>query len=112
MRGTAGIRKMAEVPFGRYAAEDKMDHFRAQDANSVDTISLSSDFWHRDHEFKLINERRSETRNVVARVDNYPLLLQLCEAGMGVALLPCFMTLSSQTLVRYDDDTVASELWL
>jgi DNA-binding transcriptional LysR family regulator len=112
MRGTAGIRKIADVPFGRYAAEDRITQFRTRDAESVDTISLSSDFWHRDHEFKLVNERQNILRNVVARVDNYPLLLQLCEAGFGVALLPCFMTLSRHTLVRFDDDTIASELWL
>ena len=112
MRGTAGIRKVAEVPFGRYGAKDKIDHFRARDAKSVDTISLSSDFWHRDHEFKLINERGSDVRNVVARVDNYPLLLQFCEAGMGIALLPCFMARSRQSIVRFDNETISCGLWL
>ncbi|MBR0873229.1 LysR family transcriptional regulator [Bradyrhizobium tropiciagri] len=110
-RGTAGIRKVAEVPFGRYAAESRIDHLRTRDARSVDTVSLSANFWHRDHEFGSVG-RRGEIRNVVARVDNYPLLMQLCEAGMGVATLPCFMAKAKQGLVRFDDEVLVSELWL
>jgi DNA-binding transcriptional LysR family regulator len=112
MRGTAGMRKIADVPFARFAAKNKIQHFKSQDADSVETISLASDFWHRDHEFKLIDERRGELRNVVARLDNYSLLLQMCEAGFGVALLPCFMARSSQHLVRFDQETVNAGLWL
>ncbi|UGY02513.1 LysR family transcriptional regulator [Bradyrhizobium quebecense] len=111
-RGTAGMRKIAEVPFARYVAESKLDHFKAPGARGVEIVSLASDFWHRDHEFKLVDERRGELRNVVARVDSYPLLLQLCEAGTGVALLPCFLARSRPGLARLDADTITADLWL
>jgi DNA-binding transcriptional LysR family regulator len=111
MRGTAGMRKLAEVPFGRFVAKDKFERANSN-SKGAEIISLSSDFWHRDHEFKFVDERRSEARNVVARVDSYPILLQLCEAGVGVALLPCFMARTRGSLVRFDSETVSAGLWL
>ena len=111
-RGTAGMRKIAEVPFARFVAKSKIEQCKGSNGEGVGTISMASDFWHRDHEFKLVNERRGEQRNVVARVDNYPLLLQLCEAGIGVALLPCFMGRTRQSLTRLEAETVTAELWL
>ncbi|MBS0251473.1 MAG: LysR family transcriptional regulator, partial [Proteobacteria bacterium] len=110
MRGTAGMRKIAEIPFARYVSKSKLDHYKA--AKGVEIVSLASDFWHRDHEFKLVDERRGAPDNVVARVDNYPLLLQLCEAGMGAALLPCFMARSRPNLARLDAKAVTADLWL
>ncbi|MBR0911554.1 LysR family transcriptional regulator [Bradyrhizobium japonicum] len=112
MRGTAGMRKLAEVPFGRFIVKTEAERPKGVNPKGVEIISVGSDFWHRDHEFKLVDERRQESRNVVARVDSYPLLLQLCEAGVGVALLPCFMARTRPNLVRFDSETVTAELWL
>jgi len=111
-RGTAGMRKIAEVPFGRFVAKNRLERPKNSDPKGVEIISLASDFWHRDHEFKLVDERRRESRNVVARVDNYPLLLQLCEAGAGVALLPCFMARTRPGLVKFDSEIITADLWL
>jgi len=111
-RGTAGMRKIAAVPFGRFVAKNRLERPKNADPKGVEIISLASDFWHRDHEFKLVDERQSESRNVVARVDNYPLLLQLCEAGAGVALLPCFMARTRPGLVKFDSEIITADLWL
>ena len=112
-RGTAGMRKIAEVPFGRFVAKNRLERRpKNSDPKGLEIISLASDFWHRDHEFKLVDERRRESRNVVARVDNYPLLLQLCEAGAGVALLPCFMARTRPGLVKFDSEIITADLWL
>jgi DNA-binding transcriptional LysR family regulator len=116
IRGTGGIRKLADVPFQRYASRsflEKNSHKRLQE---VSTLSLASDFWHRDHEFVLADERDDLEamldRNVVCRVDSYGLLKNLCEEGLGVALLPKFLAETSSNLLPFDQEETVSELWL
>lgn len=114
--GTGGIRKLADIPFGKYATSSFCENHIDIPADDLPILSLASDFWHRDHEFKLVDERRSAEGplegNVVCRVDNYMLLKQLCETGLGVALLPRFFADSSPDLVPFDDAETIIEAWL
>lgn len=116
MKGAGGMRKLADVRFRRFAATGYAASVEAQPGASVEMLTLSSDFWHRDHEFKFVDERRAHRSNVsshaIARVDSYPVLMQLCEQGLGVALLPCFLASQNPDLVVYDDDEITGELWL
>lgn len=116
MKGTGGMRKLANVRFRRFAARSYASDVERQAGAKAQMLTLSSDFWHRDHEFKFVDERRAHRANVsshtVARVDSYPVLMQLCMEGVGVALLPCFLASRNPELVVHDNEEITGELWL
>ncbi|MHA7777983.1 LysR family transcriptional regulator [Roseibium sp. M-1] len=116
LRGAGGVRKLADIPFRKYASKEYLDRMSREPADTRHTISLASDFSHRDHEFSLVDERNRAfapmDEKLVCRVDSYVLLRQLCGAGMGLARLPSFIADDAPNLIPVDDEVVNIELWL
>lgn len=109
VRGQHGLRRLAGVPFGIYGAQR---YFAAQaDRNTLDVLALWPHFSHKDHDFELADTRWFQSipgeARIAARTDNYPMLLSLCEAGLGVAMLPCFLGRPHRDLRLLDDQRAA-----
>ena len=116
IRGSDGMRKLADVAFSRYASGEFLRRARGRGDHAANTIAVSSNFWHRDHEFRLaetvLGDAQKVTGDTVACVDSFPLLLELCAAGSGIALLPCFLCRDRDDLVSVDSEVTMAELWL
>ncbi|MBZ7924239.1 LysR family transcriptional regulator [Ensifer adhaerens] len=116
IRGSSGVRKLADIPFGNYVSRDYFEANKDTPRWEMSVISMASDFWHRDHEFMLVDERQKQLyrqpENLTCRVDSYILLRQLCESGLGVAKLPKFFAEQSPGLVQLDNEFCNIELWL
>lgn len=67
-RGSVGMRKIANVPFGRFAATQYVNRQRTLGGEAMNVISLASDFCHRGHEFKFVDERRGDHSNLCGQV--------------------------------------------
>ena len=117
-RGSSRLRKLGEVGFGVYAAPAYLASRGGgpQDA-AHDLLSLSVHFMHSDHDF-LVGEtawmlERLPPGRIVCGTDSYLTLRQLCEAGMGLALLPEILGDHSDRLVRLSTGPAATgDLWL
>lgn len=105
VRGQHGLRRLAGVAFGIYGARSYLATHPRQGA--LDVLALWPHFDHKDHDFELADTRWFQSvhggARVAARTDNYPMLLNLCEAGLGVAMLPRFLGQPHPDLRRLDD---------
>lgn len=117
-RGSSRLRKLGEVRYGVYAAPAYLQARGALPGTAEhDLLTLSVHFMHRDHEF-LVGEtawmlERLPAGRVIASTDSYLALRNLCEAGMGLALLPALLGDVSDRLVRLCDSAPAvCDLWL
>lgn len=115
-RGSSRLRKLGEVRFGVYAAPAYLASRTDAEAEH-DLLSLSVHFLHSDHDF-LVGEtawmlERLPPGRIVCGADSYLNLQQLCEAGMGLALLPEILGEASEGLVRLSPGPAATgDLWL
>lgn len=102
-RGDSRLRKLGEVEYGIYASPDYLDRRDAGGRRTdEDLLTLKTHFIHRDHDFmagesKWMLERLPAGR-VVSSTDSYFVLRELCEAGMGLALIPRMLGDASATL--------------
>lgn len=92
-RGDSRLRKLGEVEYGVYASSDYLDR-RGIDGQQVkdDLLTLKTHFIHRDHDFiegesQWMLDRLPPGR-VISSTDSYFVLRELCESGMGLALIP------------------------
>ena len=116
-RGDSRLRKLGEVEYGIYASPDYLDRRetggqRADD----DLLTLRTHFIHRDHEFiegesQWMMERLPAGR-IVSSTDSYFVLRELCEAGMGLALIPRMLG-DASTKLRHITSHVraANDIW-
>ena len=91
-RGDSRLRKLGEVEYGVYASPDYLDRRGLDGEQADDLLTLKTHFIHRDHDFiegesQWMLERLPAGR-VVSSTDSYFVLRELCEAGMGLALIP------------------------
>ena len=92
-RGDSRLRKLGEVEYGVYASTDYLDRRGIGGAEVADDLlTLKTHFIHRDHDFiegesQWMLERLPPGR-VTSSTDSYFVLRELCEAGMGLALIP------------------------
>jgi DNA-binding transcriptional LysR family regulator len=117
-RGSSRLRKLGEVRYGVYASPSYLDlRAGAPDDAEHALLSLSVHFMHSDHDF-LVGEtawmlERLPPGRIVCGTDSYLTLRHLCEAGMGLALLPEILGDDSEALVRLSDGPAATgDLWL
>jgi DNA-binding transcriptional LysR family regulator len=117
-KGASRLRKLGEISYGVYAAPAYLDA-RAQAAPDAphDLLTLSIHFMRGDHDF-LAGEtawamERLPPGRIVCAADSYLALRELCEAGMGLALMPEVLAEGRGGLVRISDDGLgACDLWL
>lgn len=104
-------RRIAEVAIAPYAAAGYMKGRRA-DFQSLDWLSVDESLSHLGSA-KWFRETYPDA-NVVVRANSLFGLLHTCEAGMGAALLACFMADNRKTLKRIGDPIpgAGSTLWL
>lgn len=92
-RGDSRLRKLGEVEYGIYASRDYFErHGIGGEQANADLLTLKTHFIHRDHDFIEGESRwmleRLPAGRVVSSTDSYFVLRELCEAGMGLALIP------------------------
>ena len=89
LRGSEGLRRIATLPFAVYASAE---YLAGHSRGPHDLLSLYTHYNRVDHDFELADEQwnldPSLAGSVVARADNYPTLLRMCEGGLGLAMLP------------------------
>lgn len=101
-RGDSRLIRLGEIGYGVYAAPAYLAAHGGR--GDHDLLALSVHFLHRDHEF-LVGETAwmldgLPPGRVTARTDSYMVLKRLCEAGLGLALLPEFLAADSPGLSR------------
>ena len=102
LRGVDGLKRLAMVHFAIYGPYGTPTN-EARAGAPRDLVALFPHQGRMDHEFLLADDRWFEEfgkGRVVARADGYSTLLRLCEEGMGLALLPCFLGDASSRLQR------------
>jgi DNA-binding transcriptional LysR family regulator len=106
------MRKVGEVAYGLYAA-------RGQPASRRGKVDFESDpFVGFDESLASVPQERwlakvAAGRKLVFRCNSSLSLLAAVRAGMGVALLPCFVAASDPELVRLEaPEPVRHELWI
>ena len=113
LKGPDGLKKLGTVGFRVYASREYLDRWNG---DTHDLLSLYAHFFRNDHDFALADEKWHEHENlmgkVVARADSYHTLVGLCEEGLGIAMLPCFIAnprpkLVAVSEVRMDIDVFA-----
>ena len=117
MRGKSRMRKLADIRFGVYAAPAYLARRPAELEGGDDLLILAVRFLHRDHDMMAGNAAWSLMHmpegRIAATTDSYLALRSLCEAGMGLALLPELLGEASGELQRVDTAPRATcELWL
>lgn len=112
-RGDSRLLRLGEVRYGVYAAPAYLEaRARHPPEEGHDLLALSVHFLHRDHEF-LVGETAwmldgLPPGRVITRTDSYTVLKRLCEAGLGLALLPDFLAAGSPGLVPVPCDRRSS----
>ena len=116
-RGDSRLCKLGEVEYGIYAAPDYFARRKAAGPGAGDDLlTLKTHFIHRDHDFiegesQWMLERLPAGR-IVSSTDSYFVLRQLCEASMGLALIPRMLGDASTTLRRIEGDMrAACDIW-
>ena len=116
-RGSSRLRKLGTVDYAIYAAPEYLAARGTRGASDEEQLlTLSVHFTHRDHDF-LVGEMawslaKLPPGRIVAATDSYLVLRELCEAGMGLALIPCLLGDRSVRLVRFADGLEATcEVW-
>ena len=105
LRGREGLRRLTTLRFAVYAAASYVEAWGRRPDGVHDLLSLYTHYSRLDHDFALADERwhlePSLAGTVVARVDNYPNLLRMCEQGLGLAMLPCALGDASARVRRF-----------
>ena len=116
-RGDSRLSKLGEVEYGIYASREYLERRAAAGGKAdEDLLTLKTHFFHRDHDFIEGESRwmleRLPTGRVVSSTDSYFVLRQLCEAGMGLALIPRMLGDASPDLRRIEGPMRATcDIW-
>ncbi len=117
-RGTGRLRKLADIRYAIYAAPAYLDARReAPPDREENLLTLAIHFKHGDHDF-LAGEtawalERLPRGRIVCGANSYFALSDLCEAGMGLALLPEVLGDARTGLVRLPQTVTGTcDLWL
>ena len=117
-RGGSRLRKLGDIRYGVYAAPAYLAARASMAPDEPhDLLTLSIHFMHGDHDF-LAGEtawamERLPPGRIVCAADSYLALRELCEAGMGLALMPEVLAEEGGGLVRFSDEDLGScDLWL
>lgn len=105
LRGREGLRRLVGLKFAIYASPRYIAERKRAPKRPHEFLSLYT-YQHRiDHDFMLADEQwhldPELSGSVVARVDNYPNLLRMCEQGLGLAMLPCVLADESRRVERF-----------
>jgi DNA-binding transcriptional LysR family regulator len=105
-------RKLSDVAYGMYASKAFLEgRTRAVDFDRDAFIGLDEGHVGTPHERWLAEH--APQRRVVFRSNSTASLVAAARAGLGVAVLPCFVACRDETLARLDGPTPAHhELWL
>lgn len=117
MRGGGRLRKLADIDFAVYGAPSYLQRHAASEAQDHDLLTQSVHFIHRDHEFIASDAEwmlhHLPRGQVVSTSDSYLALRTLCQAGLGLTLLPDIVEDGSNGLVRVAQVPAARcELWV
>lgn len=115
-RGDSRLRKLGEIEYGIYASPDYLDRRTGAGRGGDDLLTLRTHFIHRDHEFIEGESQwmlaRLPAGRIVSSTDSYFVLRELCEAGIGLALIPRMLGDASPTLRRIAGDVrAACDIW-
>ena len=103
-QGDEKLRRLGAVGFGIYGSRAYFANLGASDQHRL--IALGVHYPHSNHQFELANEPwlgdLGRIGSVTIAVDCYPAMLQLCEAGAGLAALPNFMARNNPNLERFE----------
>lgn len=119
--GTLKIRKIGDIHVNAFASPEYLNQRdgEARNPNFSDhrLLTMNTQFSHIDHEFPyadLDSEMLGIRGHPVASADSFQVLRQLCELGLGVAILPTRYAGESSALeiVHRDRPNVVTELWL
>ena len=95
LRGREGLRRLVGLKFAVYASPRYIAERKRWPKRPHEFLSLYTHQHRIDHDFMLADEQwhldPELSGFVVARVDNYPNLLRMCEQGLGLAMLPCML---------------------
>jgi DNA-binding transcriptional LysR family regulator len=112
LKGQDGLKKLGTLQFRVYGSRNYLERHRD---GPHELLSLYAHFARTDHEFSLAEEKWHEHESivgtVVARSDSYPTLLRLCEEGLGLAMLPCFLGETSPSLQVFGDTRSDIDIW-
>lgn len=106
-RGDSRLRKLGELEYGIFASPDYIARHGGGDPAALhDLLTLKTHFIHQDHDFiegesQWMLERLPKGR-IVSSTDSYFVLRELCEAGMGLALIPRILGDASTSLKRLE----------
>lgn len=92
LRGREGLRRLVGLKFAVYASPGYIAERERYPERPHEFLSLYTHQHRIDHDFMLADDQwhldPDLSGSVVARVDNYPNLLRMCEQGLGLAMLP------------------------
>lgn len=114
-QGEEKLRRLGSVGFGIYGSRAYLAEAASRPQHRL--IALGVHYPHSDHQFELANEPwmsdLGRIGTVTIMVDCYPAMLQLCEAGAGLATLPNFMARDNPRLQPFEQDRfrLAVDAW-
>ena len=116
-KGSNCLKKLSALRFGVFGSPEYLAYAAKQPEPAHRLVTFCAHFIHADHDLELVDSRwneKNELGEVVASADAYSTLLRLCEEGMGLAMLPDFLTIGSSRLVRvaYSEDEMLLGIWM
>ncbi len=117
IKGLNGLKKLSSLRFGVFCSPTYIDQFGTFASDRQRLLTICAHFNHADHDFELADQqwnlRKDQFGKVVGSADTYSTLLRLCEEGLGLAILPCFMTIASH-LVPFGppDESMEVDIWI
>ena len=112
-KGSHGLKRLCSLRFCAFHAPS----YRAERGASHKLLTICAHFNHSDHDFELADQQWSQKTDqigdVVGSADTYSVLLRLCEEGLGLAMLPRFLT-AGTNLLPLDgmDEGMEVDVWI
>lgn len=95
-KGQHGIKRLCSLHFGVFKSRGTSKSEEANLIASQRLLSICTYYNLADHDFELADHKLShlikQAGNDVGGADTYSVLLRLCEEGLGLAMLPLFIT--------------------
>jgi len=114
-QGEDKLRRLCHIGFGVYGSPAYFAETGQHRKHRL--IALGVHYPFSNHQFDLANgpwiSELVQMGSVITMVDCYPAMLQLCEAGAGLAAMPNFMARGNPNLQRFDDERfkLAVDTW-
>lgn len=114
-KGSHGLKRLCSLRFGAFHARSYRVTPDTCDRHKL--LTICAHFDHSGHDFELADHQWSrktdQIGDAVGSADTYSILLRLCEEGLGIAMLPHFLTVGTD-LVPLDglDDGMDVDVWI